>query len=665
MRTQKFTISVLFILSLLIGTKVLAGDKKTALTINGKSITLDQLQEDYNNRIVVEGETFQDFMDSYILKKLILEEAINQKTDTTESFKREYKIYQQQLLDSFLSDTIAAKSLINRIAERFSYELELNHIYVPFNKELIFPKDTVATYKEALDQRETAIKKGFPKNIQSDTFGIIMEPATQSGYLGWIRPLMFPLEMDDIIFSLELGDISNPIRGKTGYHIFQVTNKRPAQGVPVVEQVMFNFPVIPADRKTQDSVYNVAIKTYDEIEVRNNFQEICDEFATTFKTGDRGCLLGRVSIGEKIPYPLIQAAYELKDTNEVSRPILTDYGYHILRLKEKLSPPTEQRIKQVLLQQINEPSILPLLSKEKRKNLASETDIKYNKKAINELFELAEEFIPHDSIFSISVKNKSATLFTIAKKNSYTTQEFLDYIQSSSWIYKQETSEEAIPTIKPVVNYTLSTDILKNYLDGFIHIKAMQHKKHMVEQENVTYKKALRDLTDGLLYTNLMDQNVWKKVKTDKVGLQETFLKNKNKYKLDGEYFKGMIIHSKEEMIIKEIEKLPNNQTLTPKELRSKYNLNGMNIDIDTGLWKQGDNDFVDTKVYHSSNKKGRRNFPYYTVIGKFISEPVDFYDVKAQVERDYRKEVEQKWFNELKRKYEVDINESVVKILK
>lgn len=646
-----------------------------ALSVNGKPVYLDELLKDYNNRgeaIAGEEETFQGFLDSYILKKLVLEEAIDQRIDTTEVFKREFRIYNLQLLDSFLKDTISSRELTNEIIDRFKYELELNHVFVPFGKKKLLPKDTLEAYQIALERRDIAIRKGFDKvkkGLDINSFGIIIDVNTETGYAGWVKPLMYPLEFDEIIFSLGIGEVTMPIKGETGYHIFQVLDKRPAQGTPIIEQVMFNFPVIPANAHIRDSVYKVAIKTYDEIAIRNNFQEICNEFATAFETGERGCLLGAISLGTTIPQSIIQASFELQNPGDISKPILSDYGYHILRLKDKLPAPTTEQIRQQVTGMLKQPSVLNAIIKKERQRLFKESNINLNSRAYSNLTSIANELSPIDSTFCTKPKNTSDILFSINKTVSYTVQDLLNYINANAWLYNQTPEEEepslAIVKYTPAVTHNLSTDALDNFLQEFMYVKALQYKKEMLIKNNSSYNTSSRKLSEGLMYTTLMDKEIWKKTKLDYEGLQKTFLKNKSKYKLDKERFKGIIIHSKDAETLDEIEKLYKKNSIGAKELKQKYNKETTIIQAEEGSWVQGDNEFVDTVIYKSAQKKAQRNFPHFTVLGQFITSPQDFTDVKAQVERDYQLDLETKWTAYLKKKYKVEINQAVIKDIK
>jgi len=52
--------------------------------------------------------------------------------------------------------------------------------------------------------------------------------ARRGGALGWVPRGSQPEEIEDVIFSLKAGEISSPVRGPGGYHLFQLLDRREA-----------------------------------------------------------------------------------------------------------------------------------------------------------------------------------------------------------------------------------------------------------------------------------------------------------------------------------------------------------------------------------------------------------------------------------------------------
>ena len=84
---------------------------------------------------------------------------------------------------------------------------------------------------------------------------------------------------------------------------------------------------------------------------------------------------------------------------------------------------------------------------------------------------------------------------------------------------------------------------------------------------------------------------------------------------------------------------------------------------MEMGLFARGDNKWVDKLVFGSGDGgEKRENLPFVDVVGLLVDAPVSYTDVKAAVTDDYNKYKEQKWIKKLRRKYDVEIYEEVLK---
>ena len=100
--------------------------------------------------------------------------------------------------------------------------------------------------------------------------------------------------------------------------------------------------------------------------------------------------------------------------------------------------------------------------------------------------------------------------------------------------------------------------------------------------------------------------------------------------------------------------------------IRTTLNKSETTVLIEPGIWEKGENTIVDNKVFDGKNEVSKkRNFPYTAVVGQFVSAPEDYRDVKSAVEADYQNELDAQWTANLRKKYKVGINKSVIKSIK
>ncbi|MDR1089972.1 MAG: peptidylprolyl isomerase, partial [Prevotella sp.] len=327
-----------------------------ALNINGKPILRSELEYAYRKAnesgVSPDKESFDDFLRAYINIKLNVEEAKAQHLDTVGNYKRDLSSARVQLSYKYMEDTGYENEYIRKIYDRTLENVEINHVLLPFDKETIFPADTIVLYKQAAGLYEKLLKDGFAgeeyNNKNTPVTGLIADYSKRNGYAGWVAPFMFPSKVEDAIYGLSAGEISRPVRSSRGYHIIQVLNRRPAVGSVELEQVVFGFSHIPPPQHQIDSVGIVAWREYNNIQSQADYNSLCQEFAQVMQTGDKGCYLGIVSLESTMPPSFLSAAFNLEKAGDISQPVLTDYGYHIIRLLNKIPVPEFGKIRSSL-----------------------------------------------------------------------------------------------------------------------------------------------------------------------------------------------------------------------------------------------------------------------------------------------------------------------------
>lgn len=648
-----------------------------AITINEKPILRSELVSAYKKsnelRSNEDKEPFNDFLNAYIKMKLNIEEALNQKIDTVASFQRDLSSARVQLSYKYMQNTEYEDDFIQKIYNRLLNNLEINQAYLPFNKEAVLPSDTLALYKEALALRQELEDNGF----QGEGYNQLNNPSTniqpngqfKNGYIGWINPFMYPSILEDAIYNLPLNEISQPIRSHLGYHIIQVLNKRPAIGAVELEQVVFSFNRIPPTHQQIDSVGKVAWREYNNIKSDDDFNSLCADFSRVMETGDRGCYLGIINFESMMPPSFINAAFKMEKEGDISQPILTDYGFHIVRLLKKYPVPEFSKSKASLRKKILESDKSTNIKDNKREYMSKGIQFNVNDAAYEKLRGLANTLSPKDSLFIAKLENRDEVLFSIDGKLKYTVGNFIDYIRFRNQISKK-TGDEG-PDMYQFVDaakYTLSTDILKDYFDSYSSIKLSDFYYNTLENRFLEFGQQIQEVSDGLLLFNVKNKNIWERSKTDKNGLVETFDKNQSKYKLDNPMYKGIILFAKDEISLTKAKAIASNHTKIEgiiEDIRNNINTKGVVIQMEPGLWQKGNNQFVDNQIFGGEAPTLRKEYPFFYIVGQFIDSPQDYTDVLSVVEVDYQNELEKEWDTYLNNKYEVKLVKSVLDKIK
>ena len=194
----------------------------------------------------------------------------------------------------------------------------------------------------------------------------------------------------------------------------------------------------------------------------------------------------------------------------------------------------------------------------------------------------------------------------------------------------------------------------------------VEKKMNEMTAEDEDLKYLIQEYHDGLLLYEISNQKVWNKAGKDEAGLAAFFNKNKKKYAWDEPRFKGMVYHVKEQGDVKAVKNavkgLPFDKWA--EKLRTTFNNDSvLRIRVEKGIFKQGDNGFVDREIFKKNAEvKKLEKFPIDAVYGKKLKKPESYQDVRGLVVADYQEALEKEWVAELRRKYAVKVDENVLK---
>jgi peptidyl-prolyl cis-trans isomerase SurA len=157
--------------------------------------------------------------------------------------------------------------------------------------------------------------------------------ALKGGDLGWRGKADVPTLFADAVSAMKAGDVSDPIRSPSGFHIVK----------------MLEMKGVGAHTITKSKVRHILIKTnelIDDAEAQKRLlalkQRIADgdDFATLARahSDDKGSALKGGSLDWVGPDDLVkpfQEAMEKLAINEVSEPVQTQFGWHLIQVLER------------------------------------------------------------------------------------------------------------------------------------------------------------------------------------------------------------------------------------------------------------------------------------------------------------------------------------------
>lgn len=649
----------LFVLSLLFSYSAPAQKSDQILMrINDTPVTKSEFEYAYKKsqgNAGKQNQTIEDFLQSYINLKLVVEEAKTRKLDKTKGFINEYSGYIEQLQEPYLTDSISPVIVAKDIYERLKENIEFCQLFLKLPKGNILPKDTINIYKKILSIRNLATNGDF------ENFGSLVKEYSEDslsknsripGYMGWRTAFSTPKVFEDIMYSTDVNSVSQPIRIGDGYRLLWILNKKPDSGQVNIAHILFLYPNMEPTPHQKDSVQRIALEVLDELRNGGNFAELCRKYSSDLRSAQSGGNLGWFGVYNPPPPDFANVLSKLENVGEITPLIETEYGLHIFKLADQVPMQTWEEMKNEIIEKIPQTERRQVLTGEKIKRLAKDYPYILDKEGYKKLELAADLYYPTDSAFYDVLKpDYNILLLEVGSKKFYI-HDFLSYLRTNSRS-----------------DYTLSTDVLQYKVCDFILHTQTEMKRNDLPEKHPDLDYLMKEFHDGLLYFDIMSTQIWDKAQSDKDALKRIFEKNRDKYKWDSPRFKGYVIHAKNKQIMSEVKAAvdknkgaSNIQVLLQSTLDSA---SMKNIIIDKGLWAKGDNAFVDKKLYNIKSDKEIIGYPEHIIEGKLISSPKEPDDVLGLVVTDYQEILEQEWLKELHKKYNVEINEDIFNSIK
>ncbi len=193
----------------------------------------------------------------------------------------------------------------------------------------------------------------------------------------------------------------------------------------------------------------------------------------------------------------------------------------------------------------------------------------------------------------------------------------------------------------------------------------MDQRAEEMQAKDPDLKYLVKEYYDGLLLFEISNANVWDKAAKDLKGQEKYFKKNKKKYKWDTPRFKGIAYHTREAKDVEAVKKSLKGVSFDKwaETLRKTFNNDSiLRIRVEKGLFKQGDNKLVDKQVFKQNVEvKPTPDYPNDATYGEVLKAPKSYEDVKEAVLADYQDELEKEWVAQLRKKYKVEIDRSVL----
>ena len=460
--------------------------------------------------------------------------------------------------------------------------------------------------------------------------------------LGYFSAFKMVYNFESAAYATEVGGVSQPFRTRFGFHVVKVLEKRKSRGQVTVAHIM-----IANTQKDSTLVPEERIQELHRLVLQgDDFADLAKQFSDDKSSSMRGGELSPFKSGQINSEIFETTAFELSPSNPISQPIQTQFGWHILKYINKKSVQSFEELQPELNNKVGKDSRSQLVKAKMLEQLLTEYQIQNpNSKVAN--LESNLSYNASQNAWELSQNFDTNQSFLVIKNQTYTYQDFLEYLNKNQKSIKKEWSTAVV---------------VKRQYASFLEQAVFKYKEANLETENEEFAHILNEYREGLLLFELMQDKIWEGAKNDSIGLQEFYNANKQNY-VWPDRIEGSVARSTDAKYIKKV--------------RKYWKKNQSNEMIDEALNKEQQNVMFSNGELELGHPSLPKTLEFKTGLSKVIEENSNFYvvnvtalkpttqktfeEAQGQVIANYQITLESEWIEELRTKFEVDINESVL----
>lgn len=627
-------------------------------TVDKQPVTVGEFEYVYtknniNNQADYSEKSLTDYLTLYENFRLKVREAEALKLDTISSLKGELEGYRKQLAKSYLTDKEITDRLIQEAYDRSKQEVNVSHILVGC-EEGANPADTLAAYNKALDYRARLLKgEDFAKLAKESAEKDKGDPSAKDngGSIGWFTVFQTVYPFESAAYTLKPNEISGPVRTQFGYHIVKLNKTRPAQGEIHVAHILLKFGEKATDAekaklKTKaDSIYNALMAG------KAKWDDAVNAFSEDRTSKNKKGELQWFGVGRMMP-EFEEAAYALKKDGEISKPVKTAYGWHIIKRLELRAIPPFAEVKADFKKKVERDSRssvakTKLIERIKRDNRFSESLV-----TKRQFFDAIDtNVIRSGNLKADSIKFGDETLFFLANK-PYKTKDFAEYLQRNAK-HRNDKNRDGL---------------LAEYYDNWVNQKCLDYEESMLDKKKPEFASLMKEYRDGILLFELTDRQVWGKATKDTTGLQAFYEGNKTKY-MWKERADVEIFNCSDKKIADDAYALAK-AGKSGEEIQKELNKEGSTskVSVISGKYEKGQYDVVDKTTWKKGlepiNKLNDSSYQFVLVKDIVKPEPKTLKEAKGYAVSDYQEYLEKNWLAELRQKYPIEVDQAVFRSL-
>ena len=688
----------IFIVLCFISLNIIKAQPKNVFTIEDISVSADEFKRQFLKNLdltttKVTEKDLDEYLDLYIKFKLKLKDAYDHGVDTTEGYGQEMAMYRQQLAANYLIDKEVTESLIKEAYDRMKNNVKAAHILVMFPANFT-DKDTLNAYLKlkAILKDIRAKKITFEEAAKkySDDKGT----SENGGNLGYFTAMQLVYPFETAAYSTPVGSVTDVFRTSFGYHIIKVLDIKENGGELEVSNILIRKGDVGklTDEEAKKKIFDIheSIKAGEE-----TFEEMARKHSEDFNTKYRGGAMGRLNlaanVGDLEKQDMVQRAFALKNSGDITEPFETEKGWVIVKRGAVRELGSYDNMRTMLKSSIQKDerskksveSLINKVRKEEYTELNGTKVLAFFKKEVNkdssfikgewsrtDLPKIVQskdvlDATPKGSPNNVELANTN--LFSLGKEK-YTFSQFLDVLE----IY--------YPKGNPLGSN--GEKWISNLYESYQKDKILSYQNNHLEEKNEDFRNIYQEYREGILMFNRQQAMVWDKSNTDSVGLANYYEQHKTEY-MWPDRFEMQVYNTTSKAGMKKVYCQVKDGIKPDSILRYHNKANSLEADYRAGKYAETDgyllSDSQILKMVFADDKFKKKNGKIYklneinntgdwvvvNIINYLPAGPKELSETRGAIAAKYQDYLEKEWIASLKAKYKVNINQAVFDSIK
>ncbi|WP_373521438.1 peptidylprolyl isomerase [Aquiflexum sp.] len=462
----------------------------------------------------------------FVNYKLKVKEAENLGLDKTDEFFQEYEVFKEDLTQPFLIKNSLQEGELMKAYSRMKEVVKASHVLLQFPPNAS-QADTISVLRMAQKLKNDA-ENGADFNELAFEHSDDPSAKDNKGSLGYFTALQMVSPFEDAAFGLEVGQISDPVLTNFGYHIIRLEDRKPNPGEIRVSHILVRTPA--NDPVSEERALRKVGEIYAELQKPESiWEEICQSYSEDPGTKNTGGALPWIGFGSVIP-EFERVAFALSEEGEISPPVKTPYGYHIIRLEEKKPLDSYEELEEMIKSRILRDSRSSLIQSQVVAIQKSRYGFEENEKLAALLEETFTQNQRKDVPDILLERNLIDSVLFSIPDHSKTVGDLLDFMNSEKQVIR-----------------TNPQNYFSNWYEKFIEVNLYEAEIRDLSENNHEYRLLIQEYRDGILLFSLMNDQVWQKAIEDSLGQVKFYEENLDRYQWKNRVEALIITMGKEE----------------------------------------------------------------------------------------------------------------------